>query len=115
IKEYLTKAEHNVDRMVHLISDIDEISKLESGRQKLEKSDFIIQDVIKEVLDNLDLHIEGKQLQFSIKRGCESPVHVFADKEKIRRVIINLVTNAAKYASSIGEVTASVYKMDESR
>ena len=115
IKEYLAKAEHNVDRMVHLVSDIDEISKLESGQQQLERADFIIQDVIKEVLDNLHLQIEGKQLNFSIKRGCESPVHVYADKEKIRQVIINLVTNAAKYASSIGEVTASVYKMDENQ
>ena len=115
IQEYLSKAEHNVDRMVHLIRDIDEISKLESGQQKLVQSDFVIQDLIKEVLDNLNLHIEGKELHFGIKRGCESPVHVYGDKEKIRQVIINLVTNAAKYAGSVGEVTASVYKMDESR
>ncbi|SEA40456.1 two-component system, OmpR family, phosphate regulon sensor histidine kinase PhoR [Arachidicoccus rhizosphaerae] len=115
IQEYIAKAEHNVDRMVHLVSDIDKISKLESGQQELERTDFIIQDVIKEVLHNLNLQIEGKKLQFGIKRGCESPVHVYADKEKIRQVIINLVTNAAKYASSIGEVTASVYKMDENQ
>ena len=115
MKEFLAKAEHNVDRMAVLVSDIDKISKLESGQQKLEQSDFVIQDVILEVLNNLHLNIEGKQLTFGIKRGCEAPVHVYADKEKIRQVITNLVTNAAKYASSIGEVTASVYKMDESR
>ncbi|HTN39392.1 MAG TPA: ATP-binding protein [Arachidicoccus sp.] len=115
IQQYLGKAEHNVDRMAHLIRDIDEISQLESGEQALVQSSFVVQDLIREVLENLQLKIEGKELQFGIKRGCEAPVQVYADKEKIRQVIINLVSNAAKYASSIGEVTASVYKMDEDR
>lgn len=114
-QKYLVKAEHNVDRMVHLVSDIDEISRLESGGQILNETNFIIQDLVKEVFENLQPDQEGKTLQYSIKRGCEAPVNVYADKEKIRQVIINLVTNASKYASSLGEVTASVYRIDGAR
>lgn len=112
--KFLNKAEHNVDRMVHLVSDIDEISRLESDQQTLIQSSFVIQDLIKEVYENVT-PVEGKEIQYGIKRGCEAPVSVYADREKIRQVIINLVANAAKYASSIGEVTASVYKTDGDR
>ena len=51
-------------------------------------------------------------IAFSIKKGCETPVVVFADKEKIRQVLINLVENAFKYGKTDGSIEASVYKTD---
>ena len=48
-----------------------------------------------------------------IKKGCESPITVFADKEKIRMVLINIVENASKYGKPNGTIVASVYKTDE--
>ena len=55
----------------------------------------------------------GKEKECSIKKGCEQPVEVFADKEKIVRVLINLVDNAIKYGKQDGFVTAGIYKTDE--
>lgn len=53
-----------------------------------------------------------KNVQCLIKKGCEQPVVVNADKEKIRQVIINLVDNAIKYGNQDGKVEASIYKTD---
>jgi two-component system phosphate regulon sensor histidine kinase PhoR len=50
-----------------------------------------------------------------IKKGCELPLTVFADKEKIRQVFINLVENAIKYGKQNGTIEASAYKIDGKR
>lgn len=112
-KKFLENASRNVERMVNLVNDLDEISKLETGEQPLNKQNFVIQDLIKEVYDTLSITTENKNIKTSIKKGCEMPISVFADKEKIRQVIINLVENAVKYGKANGHIVASIYKADE--
>jgi two-component system phosphate regulon sensor histidine kinase PhoR len=108
----LQKASKNVERLVHLIQDLDEISKLERGELKLYKQNSIIQELVREVFESLSINAEQRKIQFSIKKGCEQPLVVFADKEKIRQVIINLVDNAIKYGKEGGSITASMYNTD---
>ncbi len=111
-KKFLENASRNIDRLVNLMNDLDEISKLESGEQLLYKQNFIIQDLIKEVFESLSIKMMQKHITCSIKKGCEAPVAVFADKEKIRQVLINLAENAFKYGKTDGNIVASVYRTD---
>ena len=80
---------------------------------KLSKQAFVIQDVVKEVYESLSLKAEQHHITFSIKKGCEQPLTVFADKEKIQQVVYNLVDNAIKYGKTDGHIVASVYSTDE--
>jgi two-component system phosphate regulon sensor histidine kinase PhoR len=109
---FLENAERNVERLVNLVNDLDEISKLERGEQLLLKQNFIIQDLIREVFESLSINMQDKNLRTGIKKGCEYPILVFADKEKIRMVLLNLVENASKYGKYNGSITASVYTTD---
>lgn len=111
-RKFLENTSRNVDRLVNLISDLDEISSLESGEQQLEKTNFVIQDLIREVFETLSLKAAGKNATCNIKKGCETPIVVNADKEKIRQVLINLVDNAIKYGKQDGYIEASVYNTD---
>ena len=111
-KKFLLNTSRNIDRLVNLVDDLDEISKLESGEQLLYQENFIIQDLIKDVFDALSLKASEKNIKLSIKKGCEIPITVFADKEKIRMVFINLVDNAIKYGKQFGTIEASFYKVD---
>jgi two-component system phosphate regulon sensor histidine kinase PhoR len=111
-KRFLEKAGKNVDRLVNLIQDLDSISKLERGELKLVKSNFIIQDIIREAYESLSLKAEQHGIDFSFKKGCEKPVMVNADKERIRQVIINLIDNSIKYGKSGGHIIASTYNTD---
>lgn len=113
-KKFLENTARNVERMVNLVNDLDEISKLESGEQHINKARFIIQDVIKEVFQSLYILYNAKNIKATIKKGCEAPIVVNADKEKIKQVLLNLVENAIKYGRYGGHITASVYKTDES-
>ncbi len=111
-KRFLENAARNVDRMVNLVDDLDEISKLESGQQPLYKEYFVIQDLIRETYETLSIKTAEKNIRSSIKKGCDSPIIVFADKEKIRQVINNLLENANKYGKQDGSIVASIYKTD---
>lgn len=112
-KKFLNNAYHNTERLINLISDLDEITKLESGKQQLHLQHFIIQDLVNEVFDALMIKTQTKNIKCSIKKGCEQPITVYADKEKIRQVIINFVDNAIKYGNQDGHVEASIYKTDK--
>ena len=111
-RKFLENASRNVDRLVNLIDDLDEISRLESGEVVLQKSNFVIQDLIREVFESLSIKATNKNVRCSIKKGCESPITVFADKEKTRQVLINLVDNAIKYGKQNGTIEASIYNTD---
>jgi len=112
-KKFLQKAAANVERMINLVNDLDEISKLESDEQPLNKTHFVIQDLIKEVFESLYIKTEEFKIKTAIKKGCEQPIIVYADKEKIRQVIINIVLNATNYGKENGTITASIYNTDD--
>lgn len=112
-KVFLKNATKNIDRLCHLIDDLDEISKLESGEMTINKETFVVQDLIRDVFDTLSLKANAKGVRFNIKKGCESPVTVLADKEKVRQVLMNLVDNSIKYGKAEGHTIASVYTMDD--
>jgi two-component system phosphate regulon sensor histidine kinase PhoR len=111
-KKFLENTSRNVDRLVNLMNDLDEISKLEMGEQLLYKQNFVIQELLREVFDSLSLAASQKNIKYGIKKGCEAPMVAFADKEKIRQVLINLVENAIKYGKSNGTIVASCYRTD---
>jgi two-component system, OmpR family, phosphate regulon sensor histidine kinase PhoR len=109
---FLQKAGNNVNRMVNLVNDLDEIARLESGEQPLNKENFIIHTLIKEVYEGLSHLAEEKSIRFYFKKGTEQDITVYADREKIRQVLANLLENAIKYGRQRGEVVASVYRTD---
>ena len=109
-RKFLLNTSKNIDRLVNLVDDLDEISKLESGEQLLYRENFVIQDLITDVFESLSIKANEKGIKTSIKKGCELPITVSADKEKIRMVLINLVDNAIKYGKQNGSIVFSCYK-----
>lgn len=112
-KRFLEKTAKNTERLVTLLNDLDEISRLESGELKLHKQYFVIQDLVKEVFESLFWKAERQNISFSFKKGCEQPLTVYADKEKIRQVLFNLVDNSIKYGKYGETIVASMYNTDD--
>jgi len=114
-KKFLTKTSKHVERLTNLLNDLDEISKLERGEQTLIRTNFVIQDLIKDSFESISIRAEAKKIRFGIKKGYESPIVVNADKEKIRQVILNLFENSIKYGKNNGSIVAGIYKTDNRR
>lgn len=111
-KKFLKKTAKNVERLTNLLNDLDEISRLERGELVLYKQNFVIQELVREAFESLSIRAEARQIHFSIKKGCESPLTVHADKEKIRQVVTNLIENSIKYGKTGGSIVASMYNTD---
>lgn len=112
-RKFLTNTSKSIDRLVRLVDDLDEISKLESGKIPIVQESFIIQDLIKEAYEEFSLKAKDKNTALLFKKGTERPLQVHADKQKIKQVLANLIENALKYGNEGGTITAGCYEMDE--
>ena len=113
--KFINQAQANVQRLVGLLNDVDIITNLEINKEPILKTSFIIQDLINEVVHNLSVKWLKKNIQFQFKKGSESPTYVFADKNKIYQVLVNIISNAAKYGKIDGHIIASIYKLEDQK
>ena len=111
-RKFLENTSRNIERLTNLLTDLDEISRLERGELLLNKENFIVQELVRDVFESLSIKADARNIGCFIKKGCESPLNVFADKEKIRQVLTNLIENSIKYGKQNGSVTASMYNTD---
>lgn len=110
---YLQRASKSVDRLCLIVEDLEAISKLESGELELEFRNFDIHELIKEVFDSLELPARERKIALGFKEGYDKPFFVFADKERIRQVVVNLVVNSIKYGKEGGKTVVGIYDFDE--
>jgi two-component system phosphate regulon sensor histidine kinase PhoR len=112
-RKFLSNATKGIERLAQLAQDLDQISKLESGTMPLVQEHFVIQDLVKDVYEELMLKAKERQMKLSIKKGTEQAIMVHADKQKIKQVVVNLVENAIKYNKEGGHITTGFYTIDE--
>jgi len=99
---YLQKAAKSLDRLISIVDDLESISKLEAGKMIIEPRTFDVYDLSKEVIDSLELQAKEKGIRLFVKESSEKPFYVFADKERIRQVLVNLLVNSIKYGKNNG-------------
>jgi two-component system phosphate regulon sensor histidine kinase PhoR len=96
-----------------IVDDLEAISKLESGEMSLDQRAFDIHDLVKEVFDSLELRSKERNIRCDFKEGSNEAVYVYADKDRIRQVMVNLVVNSIKYGRQNGTTMVGFYDMDE--
>lgn len=111
--KFLQKAEKNVERLSYLINDLDEISKLESGEIPIDyqKFDFVL--LAKEVMEGLEDKAKKRDVKLSFKEKYTHPAFVRADREKIRQVMINLISNSIKYGKQPGSTAIKIFELHD--
>lgn len=112
IRQFLEKANSNIDRLESIVSDLLEISKFETGRIQLEKSAFDIVALIKKVFFQYQ-HL-AEQFHTKLKvHGDEHTYFVFADEKRIMQVLENLISNSIKYGKEGGKTDIYIHDLDE--
>lgn len=107
---YLKKASSNVDRLSAIIKDVDTIAKIESDVLNLIKTEFNLNKLVKEVIESLELLADKNDNQL-VFITSEKQYFVFADREKISAVLVNLVSNAIKYGSKNGKTKVKISEL----
>lgn len=106
-KEYIDKAFESNERLIKLVNDLLNISRIEMGRFKLKIQSFEIDAMIRSVMQELSGHANEKKLSLIFKKKANEKYKIDADPEQVRQVIINLVDNAIKYTET-GKITARI-------
>lgn len=112
-KTFLNKASKNVDRLNYLIQDLDEISKLESGKMVLNIEKFDIVELIKETKESLEDKAKAHNIEIQLKTKPGTPYWVKADKHKISQVLVNLIENSIKYGKNGGKSQIRIFPLFE--
>jgi two-component system phosphate regulon sensor histidine kinase PhoR len=109
---FLEKAATNVERLNTIVDDLESIARLESEELILEMQVFDIKKLTEEVFDDMEMKAASKQIALSFKEGAAQGYKVRADRESIRQVMMNLVSNSIKYGKADGRTKLSFYDMD---
>ena len=97
-EKYLSIAYDEANRLKELTKDIVDVAKLESGSLELHKEKFILNDLTKEVYTEMEELVKEKNLEFILEEEAEN-IEIFADKARIRQVLINIINNSLKFTN----------------
>lgn len=113
-ENYLKKANKGVDRMIDIIDDLDEITKLESGVIEMDLKKVSILKLAQEMVSSLEINAAEKNIKLSVENYTnDSNVWVNADEAKISQVLVNLIINSIKYGVDDGHSKVKLYDLDE--
>jgi PAS domain S-box-containing protein len=96
-RTYLKKLKSSANVLLQLINDILDLSKIESGKMKLEKTKFHLDEILTELMDMFALKAEEKGLNFLFHIDPETPFELKGDPLRLKQIFINLINNAIKF------------------
>lgn len=109
-KQYMAIVQENTELLLQLISDILDLSKMESGAFEFVKSDTGVNLLCSEIIRSLRMKVPaGVELVFE---ECLPGCHVWADKNRLNQVISNFINNALKFTFS-GSITLGYYRQTD--
>ena len=109
--DFLITAQNNVARLSKYITTLLDVAKIESARLELFKEEFNIVKIVGEAAEFFSTFAKEKDIKISVQ-SVKEEVYINADLEKIKQVIMNLLSNALKYTER-GEVCLEVIKQDK--
>jgi len=102
------------DRLLYLVNEMLDFSKLEAGRMVLDPNVINISDLVHEAAATIELRCKKKGLNFSIDISSEVPATIHTDGHKLLRILLNLLGNAFKYTES-GSIELSIKHNESNR
>lgn len=102
--EYLKRAEKSVDRMIQIVEELDIIQQLENKTIALNYEAFDITALVKDIFHSLEIMSKNNNIVLKLKENYPA-IWVYADEQKIRRVLVNLIVNSIKYGKAGGGTT----------
>ncbi|MFN2564611.1 MAG: ATP-binding protein [Gemmatimonadaceae bacterium] len=111
-REALERIERSQRHLLRLVNDLLNLARVESGRVEYALENVSVQDVVHDLLPMVQPQLAAKGLSYDVRLPLE-PVVVRADREKLGQVLLNLLSNAAKFTAAGGRVTVDAVTRPE--
>jgi two-component system phosphate regulon sensor histidine kinase PhoR len=103
-RRFLNIISQEADRLNRLIHDLLDLSKMESGRTELHLTRLFLAPLVEEIRQTMDARLAERNIGISVELGSTP---VWADEDRIREVLVNLIDNAIKYTTEGGLIRVS--------
>jgi two-component system cell cycle sensor histidine kinase PleC len=108
-KEYAKDIRFSGEHLLSLINSILDISAIESGGRELDQETFNVYDALNECMHVFTADAARKDISMSIEAEGD-PVNVYADRQAVRQVVLNLLSNALKFTPRGGKIETAAHE-----
>lgn len=112
--DYLGKINRSGANLLALINNVLEMSRIETGKQKVHEEICDVEELIESILVSFDADVQAKNLQFTVKHEV---IHkkLWLDAMMIRQIVVNLISNAVKYTPRGGSILYTIKELPSER
>jgi PAS domain S-box-containing protein len=101
VRRQLTRIDSNGRHLLTIINEILDITRIEAGKMPMQISEFNLNELVPEVMTELDPVISRSRLTVTSRLAPEPPIMI-SDRQKVKQVIVNLLSNALKFTHQGG-------------
>jgi signal transduction histidine kinase/CheY-like chemotaxis protein len=113
-RRYIEKIENSSKALLHIINDILDLSKIESGKLVIDKIDFDLRKMVNSSIDLIRFKAKEKGLKIKIKYSRNIPKKLHGDSLRVAQVLTNLLSNAVKFTEK-GEISLFITQIDNNQ
>ncbi len=107
----LTTTQRNIRRLMRLVADLSDISKIDDGRLTILAEPLDLQEAVGDTLEALSTLVSEKELEVAVQIEPES-ARVLGDPQRVVQILTNLVSNACRYTPVGGQITIAASRLD---
>ena len=113
IAEFLVKIDASSQHLLALINDVLEMGRIESGKMELEPVNTNLIKTFEEVRDMFTTQMESKNITFNVDTSNVKNRYVICDKNRLDRVLLNLLSNAYKFTPNDGTIDVRLFQLND--
>ncbi|MDE6387647.1 MAG: response regulator [Lachnospiraceae bacterium] len=112
VKEYLEKIMTSGNHLLSLINDVLDMSRIESGKIRLEEKPCSLPDIVHGLCNILQADVRAKQLELYVDTVDIRDEEIYCDKLRLNQVLLNLLSNSVKYTEQGGSINIRITEED---
>ena len=111
--DFLIKIDASSQHLLALINDILEMGRIESGKMELEPVNADLIKIVEEIQDMFTNQMQSKNIKFDVDTSKVKDRYVICDKNRLDRVILNLLSNAYKFTPKDGSIEVKLSQLND--